>query len=60
MYSDEILLARDIVEMLAIEKGSVFTPTIDSGYRFWRQMKLAPALKDSVTQKEIYGTHKLS
>jgi tRNA A37 threonylcarbamoyladenosine dehydratase len=26
MYSDEILLARDIVEMLAIQKGSVFTP----------------------------------
>jgi hypothetical protein len=30
MYSDEILLARDIVETLAIEKGSVFTPTKDS------------------------------
>jgi hypothetical protein len=27
MCSDDILLARDIVEMLAIEKGSVFTPT---------------------------------
>jgi hypothetical protein len=30
MCSDDILLARDIVEMLAIEKGSVFTPNIDS------------------------------